>query len=82
MKSLSRAGLLAVFVLTITVVSMAVSQENKNRRGDGTSAPPIAKKEDPSKTEVQPGDAQANSPADSNKKENQRARQERHKRLP
>ena len=82
MKNPSRAGLLAVVVLTIMVVSMAVGQENKNRRGDGTSAPPVAKREDPSKTEVQPRDEQANSPSDSNKKENQRARQERHKRLP
>lgn len=82
MKKLSRAGLLAVFVLTLVVGSLAVGQENKNRRGDGTSAPPVAKREDPSKTVGQPSDEQANSPSDSNKKENQRARQERHKRLP
>ena len=78
MRNLSKAGLLAVFVLTLAVGILAVGQENKNRRGDGTEPPPVARREDRSKTEEQPGDEQANSPSDSNKKENQRAREERH----
>jgi hypothetical protein len=80
MKNLSRPGVLAVFVLT-AVVSMA-GQENKNRRGDGTSPPPdAAKSAAPSNTEARPNDEQANSSSHSNKQEARRARLERHKRL-
>ena len=82
MKNL-RTGLLAILVLMFAVVSMALGQENKNRRGDGSSAPTkAAKSAAPSKTEAQLNDQQANSPPDSNKEAARKAREERHRRSP
>ena len=82
MKNLKRPVVLAVFLLTV-VVSMALGQENKNRRGDGSSAPSEAGKIGaPSKTETQLKDEQANAPSDSNREAARKARQERHRRNP
>jgi hypothetical protein len=78
-----RTGVVAVLVLMLAVVSTAVGQGNKNRRGDGSSAPTkSAKNAAPSRTEAQLNDQQANSPSDSNKEAARKAREERHRRNP
>ena len=83
MKNLNRTGMLAVFVLTLLSASMVLGQENKNRRGDGSSAPTkTAKNAAPSHTEAQLTDEQANSPSESNKEAARKAREERHRRNP
>jgi hypothetical protein len=82
MKNL-RTGVLVVLVLMVAVVSTAVGQENKNRRGDGSTAPTkAAKNAAPSHTEAQLKDEQANSPSESSKEAARRAREERHRRNP
>jgi hypothetical protein len=83
MKNLKRTGMLAAFVLTLLTVSMALGQENKNRRGDGSSTPTkAAKNAAPSRTEAQLKDEQANSPSESSQEAARKAREERHRRNP
>ena len=79
--NLRKPKVLVVFLLTLVFVTIAAGQENKNRRGDGSTPPPeAAKSADRSKTEAQLNDEQANPPADSDKEAARKARLKRHKR--
>ena len=78
MKNLRKPAILSVFLLTLLVGTIAAAQENKNRRGDGSSVLPEAVKTTaPSKQETKLEDEGANSQPASNKDAAQKARRQR-----